>query len=42
MVIYMNKGIYDIMLDISNDVPENLRTFIIRTENDNDKKYGTI
>lgn len=40
--VYFNNGVYDIKLDISQSVPENLCAFNIHTEEDMVHKYGTI
>lgn len=40
--VYFNNGVYDIKLDISQTVPENLYVFDIHTEEDGVHNYGTI
>ena len=42
MHVYDEKGVYDIKLDASVIVPENLRVFDVHTRKGDSHKYGTI
>lgn len=42
MCVYYFAGVYDIKLDISEIVPENVRVFYVMRENDDLRNYGTI